>query len=89
MAFLMACEAETSSGLGATMAYLKAIAGALAIMAASGMIVDFDLTEKGREIHVRVWSGDHTDADLRKDVAVLLTRYVVGDKRIVVTENKA
>lgn len=72
------------------MAYLKAIAGALAIMAASGMIVDFDLTEKDREIHVRVWSADdQTDADLRKDVAVLLTRYVVDDKRIVVTENKA
>jgi type IV pilus biogenesis protein CpaD/CtpE len=72
------------------MAYLKAIAGALAIMAASGMIADFDLTEKDREIHVQVWSaGDQTDADLRKDVAVLLTRYVVDDKRIVVTENKA
>jgi hypothetical protein len=72
------------------MAYLKAIAGALAIMAASGMIVDFDLTEKDREIHVRVWStDDQTDADLRKDVAVLLTRYVADDKRIVVTENQA
>jgi len=71
------------------MTYLKAIAGALAIMAASGMIVDYDLTERDREIHVRVWSADQTDADLRKDVAVLLTRYVVDDKKIVVTENKA
>jgi hypothetical protein len=71
------------------MAYLKAIAGALAIMAASGMIVDYDLTERDREIHVRVWSAEQPDADLRKDVAVLLTRYVVDDKRIVVTENKA
>jgi hypothetical protein len=72
------------------MAYLKAIAGALAIMAASGMIADFDLTEKDREIHVRVWAADaQTDADLRKDVAVLLTRYVADDKRIVVTENEA
>ena len=71
------------------MVYLKAIAGALAIMAASGMIVDFDLTEKDREIHVRVWSGDdQTDADLRKDVAVLLTRYV-NDRKIVVTETQA
>jgi hypothetical protein len=74
--------------LGATMAYLKTIAGALAIMAASGMIVDFDLSERDREIHVRVWSADdHSTADLPKDVAVLLTRYV-GDKRVVVTDNK-
>lgn len=72
------------------MANLKAIAGALAIMAASGMIVDFDLTEKDREIHVRVWSADEqADADLRKDVAVLLTRYVIDNKKIVVTESNA
>jgi hypothetical protein len=53
------------------------------------MIVDFDLTEKDREIHVQVWSADdQTDVDLRKDVAVLLTRYV-HDRKIVVTENQA
>ena len=67
------------------MAYLKAIAGALAIMAASGMITDFDLTEKGREIHVKVWAaGPDVGSDVHQDVTVLLSRYG-GCRTIVVT----
>ena len=67
------------------MAYLKAIAGALAIMAASGMIADFDLTEKGREIHVKVWAaGLDACSDVHQDVSTLLSRYG-GGRTIVVT----
>lgn len=67
------------------MAYLKAIAGALAIMAASGMIRDFDLTEKGHEIHVKVWAADPVvGSNVPKDVTTLLSRYG-GDRAIVVT----
>jgi hypothetical protein len=66
------------------MTYLKAIAGALAIMAASGMITDFDLTEKGREIHVKVWAaGPNMSSDVHQDVSALLSRYG-GGRTIVV-----
>jgi hypothetical protein len=66
------------------MTYLKAIAGALAIMAASGMITDFDLTEKGREIHVKVWAaGPNMSSDVHHDVSALLSRYG-GGRTIVV-----
>jgi hypothetical protein len=54
-------------------------------MAASGMITDFDLTEKGREIHVKVWAaGPDVGSDLHQDVTVLLSRYG-GGRTIVVT----
>jgi hypothetical protein len=52
------------------MNYLKAVAGALAIMAASGMIADFDVSVWDDDIYVTVWSADdQPDAKLRKDVA--------------------
>lgn len=67
------------------MAYVKAIAGALAIMATSGMISDFDLTERGREIHVRVWPADAAaGAALHNDVSEVLSRHSRG-RTIVVT----
>ncbi len=67
------------------MTYLKAIAGALAIMAASGMITDFDLTEKGREIHVKVWAaGPNMSGDVHQDVSALLSRYSGGRTIVVV-----
>jgi hypothetical protein len=55
------------------MNYLKAVAGALAIMAASGMIADFDVSVWDVDIYVTVWSADdQPDAKLRKDVAAML-----------------
>ena len=67
------------------MAYLKAIAGALAIMAASGMIADFDLSEQDREIHVKVWAADQAvGSDVHQDVTTLLSRYG-GGRTVVVT----
>jgi hypothetical protein len=54
------------------MTYLKTVAGALAIMMASGMIADF-------EILVWVWSvDDQPDAHMRAQVEALLTRRVNG-----------
>lgn len=67
------------------MAYLKAIAGVLAIMAASGMILDYDLAEKDSEIRVRVWLPEEFSGDLRQDVALFLARDI-GHRTIVVTE---
>jgi hypothetical protein len=60
------------------MTYLKTVAGALAIMMASGMIADFDVSETDdNEIIVRVWSADdQTDTHLRLQVAALLSRHV-------------
>ena len=60
------------------MTYLKTVAGALAIMMASGMIADFDVSETDdHEIVVRVWSADdRPDAHLRMQVAALLSRHV-------------
>ncbi len=55
------------------MNYLKASAGALAIMMASGMIADFDLLEWDNDIYVTVWSvDDQPDLRLRKHVAAML-----------------
>ena len=60
------------------MTYLKTVAGALAIMMASGMIADFDVSETDdNKILVRVWSAeDRPDAHLRMQVAALLSRHV-------------
>ena len=62
------------------MTYLKTVAGALAIMMASGMIADFDVSETdNNEIMVRVWSADdQPDAHLRMQVAALLSRHVAA-----------
>jgi uncharacterized OsmC-like protein len=55
------------------MDYLKAAAGALAIMTASGMIADFDLSVWDNDIYVTVWSADdQPDGKLRKHVAAVL-----------------
>jgi hypothetical protein len=70
---------------GAIMTYIKAIAGALAIMAGAGMITDFDLTEKGREIHIKVWAtGPDVGDNVHQEVSALLSRYG-GGRPIVVT----
>ena len=60
------------------MTYLKTVAGALAIMMASGMIADFDVSETDdNEILVQVWSADdQPDVHLRMHVAALLSRHV-------------
>lgn len=68
------------------MTYLKTVAGALAIMAASGMIADFELSGTDDDIRVRVWSFDaQPDSGLRKQVAVLLSRHVGEDRIVLVT----
>lgn len=55
------------------MNYLKAVAGALAIMMASGMIADYDVLEWDNDIYVTVWSADdQPDMKLRKHVAAIL-----------------
>lgn len=59
------------------MAYLKAMAGALAIMMAAGAIADFELSETDSAIYVRVWShAGQDDADMQKQVAAMLPRSV-------------
>jgi hypothetical protein len=56
------------------MAYMKTIVGALTIMMASGIIVDFDVTEVDNEVYVRVWSPEDGRArpHLQKHVAAVL-----------------
>ncbi len=55
------------------MNYLKAVAGALAIMTAAGMIADYDVLEWDDNLYVTVWSvDDQPDLKLRKHVAALL-----------------
>jgi hypothetical protein len=68
------------------MTYLKTVAGALAIMMASGMIADFDVSETDdNEITVRVWSADdQPDTHLRMQVAALLSRHVTAGRVSVV-----
>ena len=67
------------------MTYLKTVAGALAIMMASGMIADFDVSEtENNEILVRVWSADdRPDAHLRMQVAALLRHVDAGHVSVV------
>lgn len=57
------------------MTYFRAVAGALAIMMASGMIADFDVSMADDRIDVRIWAPeDQNDGKLRKQVAALLSR---------------
>jgi hypothetical protein len=59
------------------MTYIRAVAGALAIMMASGMIADFDVSVADDRIDVRIWApDDQNDAKLRRQVAALLARHV-------------
>ena len=66
------------------MTSLKAAAGVLSIMMASGMIADFDLLENDNDIYVTVWSvDDQPDGKLRKHVAALLP-HAIGESRVFV-----
>jgi hypothetical protein len=72
------------------MTYLKAVAGALAIMMASGMIADYDVSVSDDRIDVRVWAPeDQSDARLRKHVAALLGWHVDETHVIVMYGNAA
>lgn len=69
------------------MNYLKAAAGALAIMTASGMIADFDVSVFDDNIYVTVWSADEvSDSKLRKDVAAMLPG-TIGESRVFVNRD--
>ncbi len=71
------------------MDYVKAAVGALAIMMASGMIADFDISERDNGVYVTVWSADdQPDAKLRKHVAALLPN-TIDEARIVVLRDGA
>ncbi len=69
------------------MNYLKAVAGALAIMMASGMIADYDVLEWDNDIYVTVWSvDDQPDLKLRRHVASILPN-VVDESRVFVNRD--
>lgn len=69
------------------MNYLKAAAGALAIMTAAGMIADFDVSVWDDDIYVTVWSADdEPDAKLRKHVAAILPS-VIDESRVFVNRD--
>jgi hypothetical protein len=69
------------------MNYLKAAAGALAIMMAAGMIADYDVLELDDTIYVTVWSvDDQPDFKLRKHVAALLPN-VIDESRVFVNRD--
>jgi|GEM_PF-1997863 len=72
---------------GKALDYLKASAGALAIMVAAGMIADFDVMVEDDTIYVTVWSAsDEPDAKLRKHVAARLPG-VIGESRVFVNRD--
>jgi hypothetical protein len=67
------------------MTYLKAVAGALAIMMASGMIADYDVSVAEDRIDVRIWApDDKNDTNLRNHVTALLPSHVDAARVIVV-----
>lgn len=67
------------------MTYLKAVAGALAIMMASGMIADYDVSVAEDRIDVRIWAPeDENDAKLRSQVTALLSRHMDAPRVVVV-----
>jgi hypothetical protein len=67
------------------MTYLKAVAGALAIMMASGMIADYDVSVADDRVQVRIWAPDEDDdARLRNQVAALLAPHVEAPRIVVV-----
>lgn len=72
------------------MTYLKAVAGALAIMMASGMIADYDVSVVDDRIDVRIWAPeDQNDTRLRKQVTALLPSHTHDMHVIVVTAGNA
>ena len=71
------------------MNYFKAAAGALAIMMASGMIADFDVSERDNDLYITVWSfDDQPDGKLRKHVAAMLPG-TIDEARILVVRDVA
>ena len=55
------------------MIYMNTIVGSLTIMMASGLIVDFEVTEVDNEVYVRVWSSDgRARQHLQKQIAAIL-----------------
>lgn len=71
------------------MNYVKAAIGALAIMMASGMIADFDVSERDNDLYITVWSfDDQPDGKLRKDVAAMLPS-AIDETHIVVVRDAA
>lgn len=69
------------------MNYLKAAVGALAIMMASGMIADFDVSVWNDDIYVTVWSvDDQPDIKLRRHVAAMLP-VVIDESRVFVNRD--
>jgi hypothetical protein len=72
------------------MTYLKAVAGALAIMMASGMIADYDVSVADDRINVRIWAPeDQNDIRLRMQVTALLPSHTHDAHVIVVTAAEA
>lgn len=70
------------------MNYLKAAAGALAIMMASGMIADFEVLEWNNEVYVTVWpADDEPDSRLRGQVAALLPDAIDETRVFVMRDN--
>lgn len=67
------------------MTYLKAVAGALAIMMASGMIADFDVSVVEDRVQVRIWApNEENDVRLRNQVTALLSAHIEAPRVIVV-----
>jgi hypothetical protein len=59
------------------MTYVKSLFGALAIMMASGMILDFEFVESDSETYIRVWSpADRDSTHLRKHVGTILSNHI-------------
>ena len=72
------------------MNYFKAAAGALAIMMASGMIADFDVSERDNDLYITVWSmDDQPDGKLRKHVAAMLPDAIDETRILVVRDGVA
>ena len=72
------------------MNYFKAAAGALAIMMASGMIADFDVSERDNDLYITVWSmDDQPDGKLRKHVAAMLPGSIDEARILVVRDGVA
>ena len=70
------------------MNYVKAAMGALAIMMASGMIADFDVSERDNDLYITVWSvDDQPDGKLRKHVAALLPGTINETQIFVMRDN--
>jgi len=72
------------------MTYVKSLFGALAIMMASGMILDFELVESDSETYIRVWSpADRDCTHLRKHVGTILSNCIDERHVLVVSEDRA